>query len=112
MPTILSIVGHRQPYIAFGKDLTATPDADTWAVNYYNGVYQYVWRDWLMQFDGHEIKAVYDIKRDWMLTNNIRGSNRDTEEHMSHHLKAIIQQYMECMTEDRIHPDTFNNRGL
>ena len=110
MPTILGIVGHRRPYVAFGKDLTTTPDADTWAVNYYNGVYQYVWRDWLLQFDGREVKAMYDIKSDWLQTNNIRGSRPDAEEHMLRHLKAIIQQYMECMTEDRIHPDTFNSR--
>ena len=42
MPTILGYLGYDQPYLGFGIDLLKTPAEDTWAVNYLNGIYQYV----------------------------------------------------------------------
>lgn len=103
MPSILSHLGYDKPYVAFGKDLFSTPDSATWAVNYSNGIYQYVAGDYLLQYDGQNVRAVYDIKRDWLLTNNLKGSVPE-EEQMLKTLKAIIQQYMERMIEDRIVP--------
>ncbi len=107
MPTLLGLAGHRHPYVAFGQDLMATADEDTWAVNYNNGIYQYVWRGRLMQYDGQAVRAVYDIDNDWLLTNDIKGADAETEGRMLRHLQGIIQQYMECMIEDRIHPETY-----
>lgn len=60
-------------------------------------------RDYLLQYDGRNVRAVYDIKRDWLLTSNIMGKVPE-EEQMLRNLKAIIQQYMERMIEDRIVP--------
>lgn len=103
MPSILSHLSYDKPYVAFGKDLFSTPDSATWAVNYSNGIYQYVAGDYLLQYDGLNVRAVYDIKRDWLLTNNIMGKVPE-EDQMLRNLKAIIQQYMERMIEDRIVP--------
>lgn len=104
MPTILNYVGYDEPYIAFGKDLLSTPDSATWAVNYNNGIYQYIEKNILLQFDGHETRGVYDIDADWMLTHDLRGQIGEDEARMERKLKAIIQQYMERMTENRMVP--------
>ena len=106
MPTVLSYLGYDKSYVAFGIDLMTTKDEDSWAVNYNNGVYQYVKGDYLLQFDGQETKALYNIKDDWMLKKNLikvqkfKGSK--VQEFMERELKAIIQSYMERMTEDRL----------
>lgn len=103
MPTVLGLLGHRQPYIAFGQDLTRTADADTWAVNYLAGIYQYVRGDYLLQYDGTRVKALYRFRTDPLLRHNLypQGHNATTRS-MERELKAIIQSYMERMTENRL----------
>jgi arylsulfatase A-like enzyme len=86
MPTVLGLLGYQKPYLAFGIDVLNTPAEDTWAVNYLNGVYQYVKHGEVIQFDGKTIKG-----------EKVKGE-------MEQELKAIIQQYMERMTQDRLKP--------
>ncbi len=102
MPTVLGLLGYDNPYISFGKDLFATPDSATWAVNYNNGIYQYVKGGRLLQFDGKNVRALYNIESDWMLKDNLLGREDETANAMLRELQAIIQQYMERMIEDRI----------
>lgn len=102
MPTVLSYLGYDKPFVAFGKNLLATSDKDTWAVNYNNGIYQYVKDDYLLQFDGTNVKATYNIKDDWMLTKNLVGKDDARFKIMENELKAIIQSYMERMTKDKL----------
>ena len=71
MPTVLGYLGYTQPYVAFGFDLFHTPAEETWAVNYLNGIYQYVKGDYLIQFDGVTLKAVYRFKEDKMLEHKL-----------------------------------------
>lgn len=102
MPTVLNHLGYDEPYVAFGKDLLDTPADSTWAVNYLNGVYQYVKYGYLLQFDGKSTRAVYSLD-DLMLRNNLKG-RVPCQQQMENELKAIIQQYMERMTTDRLVP--------
>ena len=100
MPTVLGYLGYQQPYIAFGCDLFHTPAEDTWAVNYQNGIYQYVKGDYLIQFDGKELKAVYRFKEDKVLENN--QVNEIDSLLLIDELKAIIQSYMYRMNNNRL----------
>lgn len=101
MPTVLSYLGYDRPYVAFGCDLLATPAADTWAVNYLNGIYQYVKGDYLLQFDGRNTKAVYRYRTDSLLKENLVGHVAEQGQ-MEREVKAIIQQYMTRMVENRL----------
>lgn len=111
MPTVLSALGYKRPYVAFGIDLLATADADTWAINYQNGIYQYIKGDYLLQWDGEKIKAVYRFKTDLLLKHNIWSEDGKTVKNrdemaairqMEREVKAIIQSYMMRMTENRL----------
>lgn len=103
MPTLLTYLGYDKPYVAFGKDLLHTEADKTWAVTQENGVYQYVQGNHLLQMteDG-TIKALYDIRKDWLLQKNLHGQAREIEDPMQETLKAIIQDYMIRMTEDKL----------
>ena len=101
MPTVLHCLGYSKPYVAFGKNLMQTKDEDTWAVNYNNGIYQYVKGNYILQFDGQTTKAVYDIKNDWLMTRNLKDKVKEQTE-MERELKAIIQSYMERMADDSL----------
>ena len=101
MPTVLGYLGYDKPYITFGCDLLHTPLVKTYAVNYTNGVYQYVKGDYLLQFDGEKTMAVYAFKTDKLLKNNLIGKVPEQGK-MEQELKAIIQQYMERMNENKM----------
>ena len=102
LPTVLGMLHYPKPYFAFGIDVLNTPAEDTWAVNYLNGIYQYVKHGHVLQFDGQRTRAVYALT-DSLMKHNLVGSCPD-QKSMEHELKAIIQQYMARMTQDRLLP--------
>ena len=102
-PTLLHMLGYDKPYLAFGDDLLATPPAQTWAFSYNAGIYQFIKGDLMLQFDGTKTKAVYRFKTDVLLKHNLVGQLPE-QESMEKELKAIIQQYMSRMNENRLLP--------
>jgi phosphoglycerol transferase MdoB-like AlkP superfamily enzyme len=102
LPTIMGMLHYSKPYFGFGIDVLNTPKKDTWAVNYLNGYYQYVRYGYVLQFDGTATTAVYSLD-DKLMKNNIKGKVA-VQQKMEQELKAIIQQYMVRMTQDRMLP--------
>lgn len=103
MPTILNYLGYDKPYIAFGTDLLNAVPEETFAVNYFNGIYQFFKGDFMLQFDGEKPIALYRFKTDVMLTENLLDSvGEDTLTPLLQQLKSVIQQYMERMTENQL----------
>ena len=102
LPTILGMLGYAKPYLGFGIDMLHTPAEETWAVNYLNGIYQYVKYGYVLQFDGTQTKAIYSLE-DRLMKNNLKGKV-EKQPQMEQELKAIIQQYMERMTQNRLLP--------
>ncbi|SFF86093.1 Phosphoglycerol transferase MdoB [Prevotella sp. KH2C16] len=103
MPTVLGILGYDKPYLSFGCDLMSTPAEDTYAVNYLNGTYQYVKDGYVLQFDGQKTKAVYALS-DRLMKHNLAGKVSQQQQ-MEREIKAIIQQYMQRMVNDKLMPD-------
>ena len=104
MPTVLGYLGYNKPYIAFGTDLLTTPAEDTWAVTNSNGIYQYVRGNYVIHFDGNATVAAYNYKDDWMLKRNLvaEPSLQPTFRGMELTLKALIQSYMQRMTQNNL----------
>ena len=103
LPTVMGMLHYQKPYFGFGIDLLNTPAEDTWAVNYMGGIYQYVKHDHVLQFDGQQTKAVYALT-DSLMQHNLIGKVPQQQQ-MEKEVKAIIQQYMERMTQDRLQPN-------
>lgn len=97
LPSILGLLGYDRPFICFGENLFDSSKESSYAVNYINGVYQYIEGDYLLHFDGESPMALYNYKRDATLQYNIKEQHPDIVYNMSLRLKAIIQQYMERM---------------
>ena len=102
LPTVMGMLHYPKPYFAFGIDLFNTEPEDTWAVNYLNGIYQYVKKEHVLQFDGEKTIGVYALS-DSLMQKNLNGQLPD-QPWMEQQLKAIIQQYMSRMVEDRLQP--------
>lgn len=105
MPSVLGYLGYDHPHVSFGIDLLNTDSEKTFAVNYNNGIYQFIQGDYLLQFDGKATRAVYNYKTDRMLRNNLIGTLPE-QSTMERHLKAIIRQYMQRMNNDALTPTT------
>lgn len=103
MPTVLSYLHYGKPYLAFGCDLLTTPPADTYAINYLNGIYQYVKYGYVLQFDGQRTRAVYALT-DRLMQHNLVGQVK-VQPRMEQEVKAIVQQYMDRMVHDRLLPE-------
>ena len=102
LPTLMGMLHYPKPYFAFGIDLFNTKAEETWAINYLNGIYQYVKKGHVLQFDGEKAIGMYALT-DSLMQNNLNGKVPD-QPWMIQELKAIIQQYMSRMTEDRLLP--------
>ena len=100
LPTVLGMLGYPKPYFAFGIDVLNTPADKTWAVNYLNGIYQYVRYGYVLQFDGTNSKGIYKLD-DRIMQHNLIGKVPQQSQ-MESELKAIIQQYMMRMTQNRL----------
>lgn len=101
MPTLMGLLGYDKPYLAFGCDVLNTPPEQTWAFNYNNGIFQLLQGEWMLQFDGEKTKALYRFKQDPLLKRNLAG-HAPEQARMERLLKAIVQQYMTRMSENRL----------
>ena len=102
LPTLMGLLHYSKPYFSFGIDVLNTPAEGTWAVNYLNGIYQYVKHGHVLQFDGQQTKAVYALT-DSLMHHNVQGQVPQQQQ-MERELKAIIQQYMSRMIQDQLLP--------
>lgn len=102
-PTLLHLLGYNKPYLAFGDDLLSVSPEQSWAFSYNAGVYQLVKGDLMLQFDGNRTTAVYRFKTDPLLKENL-VNRLPEQQQMELLLKAVIQQYMSRMNENRLLP--------
>ena len=102
MPTVLGYLGYARPYVAFGQDMTSTPDSCSYALNYNNGIYQYMQDRYMLQFDGQKTTAMYDIVSDPALQNDISANETARKEEYERRVKAVIQQYAARMIENQL----------
>jgi membrane-anchored protein YejM (alkaline phosphatase superfamily) len=90
MPTLLGLMGHSEPYFAFGRDIFNEHVDEPFAINYDNNAFQAITSSHLIRFDEKSITGVYAID-DVMHENNLQAevSTSDVEQRM----KAMIQSY-------------------
>lgn len=101
MPTLLGYLGYRQPYIAFGNDLTRIDATQNYEVAYLDGSYLFAQGNLVLLFDGQKSTGLYNFKDDRLMVHNLLGKFPQQRE-MERRLKAIIQSYMSRMTTDRV----------
>ncbi len=100
-PTLLHLLGYPGRFMSFGQDLLNTPTDDTWAVNYNAGIYQFLKGNMMLQWDGQKTVGLYDYRSDRLLQHNLAGQH-PSQPDLEQQLKAIIQQYMLRMNENRL----------
>ncbi|WP_291861470.1 LTA synthase family protein [Marinilabilia sp.] len=100
MPTVLSFLDYPYPYVAFGNDLFSKGKEERFVVNYTNESYQFLFKNYVIYFDGESVTGVYDLKSDPLQEENLNGQV-DLEE-AENLLKAYLQQYISRMINDEL----------
>ena len=109
MPSVLAYLGYSQPFFAFGEDALTQAKQHPWAVCYNHPVYQLLTDNLLLQFDGKEIRAVYNYSHDPMLQHNI-AEVTDTDT-LQTYLRAYIQQYIYRLTTNQLTVETDGSKN-
>ena len=100
LPTVLSYLDYPYPFLAFGNDLFSTRQEDRFVINYTNENYQFIYKDYVILFDGEKVSAIYNLKEDPLQTNNLKGKIEVKE--AKRLMKGIIQQYIDRMIHDEL----------
>ncbi len=102
MPTILDYLGYDSPYICFGNNLFDTINCFHFAVNYADETYQIIADDYALFFNGSNATALYNVKKDKLMTKNIISLNKEENIKLSNTLKAFIQTYNYRMIRNKL----------
>lgn len=100
LPTVMSLLGYDKSFVTYGHNMFA-PGEEHFAVNY-NGAFQIIEGDYLLQFANEKVIALYDAKTDPMLRNNLVGQLPQVQERLENKIKAVIQQYNAGMLENKL----------
>lgn len=104
LPTLLGMVNYNKKYIAFGNDLL-DKNADHFSISYLDNTFQLIKDGYVLQFDGIESFALYDLKRDSLLNNNIVSLNITKKTELERFLKVVIQNYNNRLIRNRLTAD-------
>jgi len=104
MPTLLEFLNYPKPFVSFGNNVFDN-EADHFAINYVGDAYQFIMDGYMLQFNGENSIALYDINNDDMLMRNLLGSLPSVQKTLELKLKAFIQEYNRRLIRDEMVAD-------
>jgi len=101
MPTILNYLNYKKPFFSFGKNVFNTSN-NSYSINYIEGIYQIVSKEYALFFDGTKTLGIYNLKTDSLLRNNITNNSPEIKKEMENNLKAFIQIFNNSMIKNKL----------
>lgn len=101
LPTLIHLLGVDYPVVAFGHNMLSDSE-DHFAINALDNTYQMIRGDYVLQYDGQQVVALYDKAKDPMLRNNLRGKQSETEAELVRLMQAYLQSYTNRMRDNRM----------
>jgi len=102
LPSIIDYLNIDTSFVSFGNSIW---DENGFAVNYLNNIYQYLEDGYLLQFNGEKSMALYQMKNDSLLKNNLLLELPELKQEMENKLKAYIQDYNYRMINNQLELD-------
>lgn len=100
-PTVLNYLNYEKDYFAFGQDIF-NPETEGFSVNYLNNIYQLLMDEHTLFFDGEKSIAMFNIKKDRLLLNDLISKDKKMKAKMELFLKSFIQTYNSRMIENKL----------
>ncbi len=103
MPTVLSMLGVEDEFVAFGNNMfdAASPH---FAFNFYNGAHQLIEGQWMLQYMNDKTIALYNLVEDRWMKNNVLDKHPNVQNAMERRIKALIQQYNNRLIDNELAP--------
>jgi phosphoglycerol transferase MdoB-like AlkP superfamily enzyme len=101
LPSVLDYLNYNNDFVAFGNSVFDTTSTH-FAVNYSNGIYQLIEDNYVLHFDGKKSIALYNLKSDPLLKNNLRRYSSDKAIQLETKIKGIIQAYNSRMIKNQL----------
>ncbi len=103
LPSIMHLINFPHRYYSLGNDLFDS-DSKKYSINYNGGVYQYIDSSYCYQFNGQSSIALYNWKKDSMLTKNLINEQKSMNlvQYYDVKLKKMIQLYNHSMVNNKM----------
>lgn len=107
MPTLLALMGHDEPFVAFGRNVFDTSGRN-WAVRW-TDVPELMMDSLVLQLntDSWQARGLYNFKADPLLQNNLLDTGNPSQAPMDSLLRAIIQTYQTLEGQNRVSAATY-----
>ena len=102
MPYLLRKLNYSGDFISFGNDPREV--SPSFVVTYSGNTWEYMQGDYLLRFRDNKPVALYNYKKDRLLTKNLIKQSPVEILPMEKRLKAFIQQYKNRLIENRLTP--------
>ena len=102
MPSVLDYLNYPKPYFAFGTSVFDSAD-NHYALSMNNATYQYVERNYSMQFNKENADDLYNYSKDSVLKFDLRAKESVHAKAMESKAKAIIQTYQQSLINNKMH---------
>lgn len=100
-PSVLDYLSIKDTIICYGTSVFDS-SALHFSINYLNGNYQMVYKDYLLVFNGEKSISFFNTASDKMLTNNLNDSAIIMKGEMENILKSVIQNYNSRMINNKL----------
>jgi arylsulfatase A-like enzyme len=101
MPTLLDMLHFPKPFMAFGGSLLRENEP-RFSLSYLNRNYQLIQDGYAWQTDHTVSNALYNLKSDSLLINNLYPAQQNTANQRDKLLKSVLQQYNNRMIENKL----------
>lgn len=100
--SILSALNIQDTVFSFGRNVFDSIQKPVF-ISYLNNIYQFSDGHYFMQSDGMDIKAVYDIKKDPYLKNDLYNEKSDEWDALDRQFKLRLQQFNNRMINNKLY---------
>ena len=101
MPSILDYLNFNKDYLSFGNSVFDTT-VPHFSVHYISGSYGMIKDGYLLEFNGIQTTAFFDLNKDKLQKTNLVGKHLPVMKSLEDFLKAYLQQYNNRLIENRL----------
>ena len=101
MPTVLDILNYPHPYVAFGQS-AIHPKRAGYSLAYLNNIYQLITDKYVLQFDGSNAVALFNLETDPGLEENVLEVEAEIAKELEREIKAMVQSYNNRMINNQL----------
>lgn len=103
-PTLMDLWGVKEPILSYGSNMFIDDEDTRSVVMHIDGGYQMINRDYLLQFDGERVVALYNVAKDPNCKTDVQGQEPKVVTSMLPKLKAYLQDFSQRMRENKLMP--------